>query len=242
MKGNVEMLEVKRLNKHFGKKVAVKDVDFQLKEGSIVGLVGPNGSGKTTIMKMLVGIAKPTSGEIYVNERIASQKNNEVFSLVGGIIENPALYPNLSGEDNLKMKAILYPDVTKERIIEVINLLGLENRIKDKVKTYSLGMKQRLGIAMATLNRPQYLVLDEPMNGLDPLGMKELSEVLIHLKDNENICILISSHLLKQLEEVVEKVIFIKSAEIVYSCDLKENDVIDLENKYLELMGDNVID
>ena len=154
-----------------GKKEVLKGISLEASEGDILGFIGPNGAGKTTTIKLILGLQSITSGNVMINGYDVQKDFTNAIKRVGTIVENPDLYMYMSGYDNLKMISNLYSGVTKERIDEVIKLVGLENRIKDKVSKYSLGMRQRLGIAQAILHRPNLLVLDEPTNGLDPEGI-----------------------------------------------------------------------
>lgn len=209
------VLEVNNLTKNFKERVAVDDVSFEIIEGEIFGLIGPNGAGKTTIIRMLTGLAKPTSGEIYI-DGISLQKHFEkAIAKLGGIVENPDLYPYMSGLENLKFFASLYPNVTNEKINEVVKLVGMEKRINDKVKTYSLGMKQRIGIAQALLHDPKLLILDEPTNGLDPNGIKDMRKFLITLARRKKISILVSSHILAEMEQLCDTVAIIDGGKIL---------------------------
>ncbi|HBB45025.1 MAG TPA: bacitracin ABC transporter ATP-binding protein, partial [Clostridiales bacterium] len=164
------VLEVDNLTKVFKNRVAVDNVSFEIIKGEIFGLIGPNGAGKTTIIRMLTGLAEPTSGEIYIDGISLRKHFEKAIAKLGGIIETPELYSYMTGMENLKFFASLYPDITKEKIDEIVKLVGMEKRIYDKVRTYSLGMKQRIGIAQALLHDPKLLILDEPTNGLDPNG------------------------------------------------------------------------
>ena len=163
-------------------------------EGDILGFIGPNGAGKTTTIKLILGLQNITSGKVYINGYDIEENFKKAIENVGTIVESPDLYMYMSGYENLKLVANLYKNVDKKRIDEIVKLVGLENRIKDKVSKYSLGMRQRLGIAQAILHRPKLLILDEPTNGLDPEGIKEVKVLLKKLAEQENMAILISSH------------------------------------------------
>lgn len=194
------VLRVKNLTKKFGTRVAVNDLSFDVFQGEIFGFLGPNGAGKTTALRMITGLAKPDSGNVIICGKSLKRHFEKAIENVGGIIENPEMYKNLTGMDNLKYFACLHKGVTKERIEEVATIVGLSDRLKDKVKTYSLGMKQRLGIAQALLHRPKLLILDEPTNGLDPAGIIEMRRFLKQTAIKEGIGILVSSHNLSEME------------------------------------------
>ena len=180
-------LKVRNLTKRYGERLAVDNISFEVFQGEIFGFLGPNGAGKTTTLKIITGLAKPTSGSVEVCGFNIVRQFEKAVNNVGGIIENPELYSYMSGLNNLKYYASLYNDITKAKINEVVALVGMESRIKDKVKTYSLGMRQRVGIAQALLHSPRLLVLDEPTNGLDPEGIHEMREFLKKLAHQKNI-------------------------------------------------------
>lgn len=209
------VLDVANVTKKFGDRVAVDNVSFQIFEGEIFGLIGPNGAGKTTIIKMITGLISCTTGTAYICGKNISKDFEKAIVNVGGIIENPELYPYMSGMDNLKYFASLYPNISQQRINEVVRLVGMEKRIFDKVKTYSLGMKQRVGIAQALLHDPKLLILDEPTNGLDPNGIKEMRMFLKQLAINKKISILISSHILSEMEQLCDTVGIIDGGKLI---------------------------
>ena len=189
-------------------------------EGDILGFIGPNGAGKTTTIKLILGLQSITSGKVYINGYDIEENFKKAIENVGTIVESPDLYMYMSGYENLKLVANLYKNVEKKRIDEIVKLVGLENRIKDKVSKYSLGMRQRLGIAQALLHRPKLLILDEPTNGLDPEGIKEVKVLLKKLAEQENMAILISSHNLAELDTFCNKISIIKNGEIVETNDI----------------------
>ena len=189
-------------------------------EGDILGFIGPNGAGKTTTIKLILGLQNITSGKVYINGYDIEENFKKAIENVGTIVESPDLYMYMSGYENLKLVANLYKNVEKKRIDEIVKLVGLENRIKDKVSKYSLGMRQRLGIAQALLHRPKLLILDEPTNGLDPEGIKEVKVLLKKLAEQENMAILISSHNLAELDTFCNKISIIKNGEIVETNDI----------------------
>ena len=216
------VLECKSLNKKIGKKDILKNVSIEIQEGDILGFIGPNGAGKTTTIKLILGLQKINSGEVKINGYDIKNQFEKAIERVGTIVENPDLYMYMSGLDNLKMIARLYKNVDIKRIDEVIKLVGLENRIKDKVSKYSLGMRQRLGIAQAILHKPNLLILDEPTNGLDPEGIKQLRDLLTKLAKEENMAILISSHNLAELESFCNKITIIQNGEIIETSTLED--------------------
>lgn len=215
------ILKVENASKKIGNKDILKNISLSAYEGDILGFIGPNGAGKTTTIKLILGLQGITSGKISINGYDVQKEFTKAIGKVGTIVENPDLYMYMSGLDNLKLIANLYPKLEKNRIEEVVKLVGLENRIKDKVSKYSLGMRQRLGIAQAILHKPNLLILDEPTNGLDPEGIKEMRELLINLAKDENMAILISSHNLAELESFCNKITIIQNGTILETNDLK---------------------
>ncbi len=223
---NEVILKVENLTKSYAKKVVVNNLSFQIYKSEIFGLLGPNGAGKSTIMKMITGLCKIDEGDIYILDKSIKKNFEKAIINVGGIIENPEMYENMTGLDNLEYYASLYNDVSKNRITEVVEIVKLENKIKDKVKTYSLGMKQRLGIAQALLHRPKLLVLDEPTNGLDPEGVVEMRHFLKKIVIKEQIGILLSSHNLAEMELLCDTIGILKNGNLerVYTIEqLKED-------------------
>ncbi|MFF2753123.1 ABC transporter ATP-binding protein [Psychrobacillus sp. NPDC058041] len=215
MNSSQSTLFVKNLKKTIGKKDIIKNITFELKQGEVFGFLGPNGAGKTTTIRMLVGLIKPTSGMISIcGYNLEGDFSNAIKNL-GCIVENPELYPYLSGWENLQQFARMVPEINEYRIHEVIAQVGLQNRIHDLVKTYSLGMRQRLGIAQALLGKPKVLILDEPTNGLDPVGIREMREFIRMLAEKDQISILISSHLLSEIQLMCDRVAIISKGEII---------------------------
>ncbi len=209
------VLKISNLNKSFGKKKIINNISFDVYAGEVFGFLGPNGAGKTTTIKMVMGFLSTDSGDIYINNLNVKKDYEKAMSYIGGIVENPEMYKNLSGLTNLKMYARLHEGVTKERINEVVKLVGMENRIKDKVKKYSLGMKQRCGLAQALLHKPKLLILDEPTNGLDPSGIRELRDILKKLAHEEKVAVFVSSHLMSEMELMCDRVAIINKGEIL---------------------------
>lgn len=216
------ILKCEKLNKKFGKKQILKDVSFNIYEGDILGFIGPNGAGKTTTIKLILGLQSITDGKVLINGFDVEKQFTKAIEKVGAIVENPDLYMYLSGYENLKLISNLYKGIDKKRIDEVVKLVKLENRINDKVSKYSLGMRQRLGIAQAILHRPTLLILDEPTNGLDPEGIREMRELLVDLAKKEKMAILISSHNLAELDNLCNKVCIIKNGEIIETSNIDD--------------------
>ncbi|MGG3470724.1 ABC transporter ATP-binding protein [Neobacillus pocheonensis] len=208
-------LSVKDLKKVIGKREIIKGLTFDLREGEVFGFLGPNGAGKTTTIRMLVGLIKPTSGSIQICGNNIENHFKEAMSSLGCIVENPELYPYLSGYNNLLHFARMLEGVGEERIMEVTELVGLTERIHDKVKTYSLGMRQRLGIAQALLGQPKVLILDEPTNGLDPAGIREMRQFIRFLAVEEGLSVLVSSHLLSEIQLLCDRVAIISKGTII---------------------------
>ena len=226
----MKILECKNLYKNFGNRQILNNVSFEIDEGDILAFIGPNGSGKTTTIKLILGLQNITSGKVMINGYDNKKDFVKAIERVGAIVESPDTYMYLSGWQNLKLVANSYQNISDDKIKEVVKLVGLENRIKDKVSKYSLGMRQRLGIARALLNDPNVLILDEPTNGLDPEGIKDLRELLKKLAENK-MGILISSHNLAELESFCNKVLIIDKGSVIDSSSVK--DILKNENKYL---------
>jgi ABC-2 type transport system ATP-binding protein len=216
------LLEVKNINKSFGKKQVLHNVSFTINEGEILGFIGPNGAGKTTTIKLILGLQSIDSGEVIINGYDVKKDFNKAMTSVGAIVESPDLYMYLTGRQNLKLIANYYKEIKEEDINKIIKLVGLEKRIDDKVSKYSLGMRQRLGIAAALLPKPNVLILDEPTNGLDPEGIKEMRELLVKLAKEDKIAILISSHNLSELESFVTNTCIIQNGKVIKSTSVKE--------------------
>ncbi|MCR5147138.1 MAG: ABC transporter ATP-binding protein [Clostridia bacterium] len=216
------ILKCENLNKVIKKKQILSDVSFELNEGEILGFIGPNGAGKTTTIKLVLGLQSITKGTVKINGYDIKTDFVKAIEKVGAIVENPDFYMYLSGRKNLELVARMYKDIDSKRIDEVVKLVGLENRINDKVSKYSLGMRQRLGIAQSILNKPNLLILDEPTNGLDPEGIRELREFLVKLAKEEKMAIFISSHNLAELESFCTKVCIIKNGKVIENTSMDE--------------------
>ncbi|MPQ43610.1 ABC transporter ATP-binding protein [Clostridium tarantellae] len=229
------ILELKNVSKIIGNKTLVEDLTFQVNKGEIFGFLGPNGAGKTTTIKMITGLYSISKGEIYIDGNNVKKNFEKALQGIGAIIENPEMYGYLSGMDNLKIYARMHGNISKQRIDEIVNLVKLEKRIYDKVKKYSLGMRQRLGVAQALLHKPKLLILDEPTNGLDPMGIKELRQTLRELAEKEELSVLVSSHLLSEMELMCDRFGIIDSGKIIgikTIKDIKKNES-DEKKEYL---------
>jgi len=216
------ILLVENITKSINKKSIVKDISFSIDEGEILGFLGPNGAGKSTTLRMIVGLSKPTSGKIEICGHSITENYIKAMSNIGSIIEGPDLYNYMSGIDNLKMLASMNNGIGEKDINNIVELVELQNRINDKVNTYSLGMKQRLGLAQALINNPKLLILDEPTNGLDPSGINEFRNIVKNLAKEKNISVLVSSHLMSEIELMCDKVSIIKNGTIVKNGRVKE--------------------
>lgn len=216
------ILLVDNVSKVINKKSIVKDVSFSIDQGEVLGFLGPNGAGKSTTLRMIVGLSKPTSGNIEICGHSITKDYIKAMSNIGCIIEGPDLYNYMSGWDNLKMLASMNEGISEKVIYDIIELVGLKNRIKDKVNTYSLGMKQRLGLAQALINDPKLLILDEPTNGLDPAGINEFRNIVKNLAKEKNISVLVSSHLMSEIELICDKVSIITHGSIIKNATVNE--------------------
>ena len=200
------VLSIKNVSKHLGKRKILSDITLDVQEGEIFGFLGPNGSGKTTTIKLILGLLRMESGSISICGHDNVKDFEAAMRCVGGIIENPEMYKYLTGRQNLEQYWRMYPELPRERIDEVVRLVRMESRINDKIAKYSLGMRQRLGIAQAVLHHPKLLILDEPTNGLDPAGIKELRDVLKKLSREEGVAVFVSSHMLSELQLMCDRV------------------------------------
>lgn len=226
------ILETRGLTKKFKNEIAVDNISLSIRKNSVFGLLGPNGAGKSTTLKMITGIMKPSSGEILFDNHIWTRKDLEN---IGALIENPAIYPNLTAMENLKIACTLY-GLPKMRAEEVLNIIGLEKSGKKKVKNFSMGMKQRLGLGMAIINNPKLLILDEPTNGLDPIGIEELRE-LIRSFPSKGMTVILSSHILSEVAQVADEIGIISNGVIGYSGKIKKED--NLEKLFMDVIERN---
>lgn len=230
------VLEIKNVSKYFGRKKVLDNISLDVKSGEIYGFLGPNGAGKTTTIKMILGLLYIDEGEIKINGYSVKKEFEKAMTYIGGIVENPDLYEYMSGLDNLKLYARIR-NVDKNRIDEVVKLVNLEKRINEKVSKYSLGMKQRLGLALTLLHSPRVLILDEPTNGLDPTGIKDLRNILKNIAINDNVAVFISSHLLSEMELMCDKVAVIENGKLIKVENLKKD-----ENEVTTYIADYVLE
>lgn len=218
----MNVLEVTGLKKKLGKREIIKGINLSVKEGEIFGFLGPNGAGKTTTIRMLVGLIAPNEGEIKICGKNIQKNKEEALKNVGAVVENPELYKYLSGRENL-MQIARIRKVSKDEVDSLIELVGLKDRIDDKVKKYSLGMKQRLGLAAALIGEPKLLILDEPTNGLDPSGIIDFREVVKKAAKEKNMAVFISSHILSEVQNLCDRVAFTNGGVIKSIEDIHDN-------------------
>ena len=209
-------LQTENLTKRFGARTAVDRLTIRVERGDIYGFLGPNGAGKSTTLRMLLGLVRPSSGVIKFPVHAHGWEYLRARSRVGAIIESPAFYENFSGRRNLQLLASLSGGVSKKRVAEVLEIVGLRERAQDPVKAYSYGMRQRLGIAQALLPTPQLIILDEPTNGLDPQGIHETRELIRRLRDELKLTVMLSSHLLTEIEQLCNRVGIIHEGRLLY--------------------------
>ena len=209
------VLEVANLSKSFNGNKVVDDVSFQVEAGDVFGFLGPNGAGKTTIIRMILNLIHSDSGTVKINGYDTKKDFNKAIKSVGAIVEKPSFHDYLSAYDNLVQIANFHPEITNRRVKEVLEFVGLKDRAADKVKTYSLGMKQRLGIAIALINKPTIVFLDEPTNGLDPQGVIEIRNLIIRLAQEQGITFFITTHILHEVEQVCNKVAILKKGKLI---------------------------
>ncbi|MCL1835477.1 MAG: ATP-binding cassette domain-containing protein [Oscillospiraceae bacterium] len=210
----MSVLTTRNLTKRYGKKAAVDDVSLTVEKGDIFGLVGQNGAGKTTLMRLVTSLAHPDAGEIELFGKNIAQGHNEAKMRMGSVVEMPALYPNLSAEQNLEYYRILGGMADKGVIRRSLELVNLTDTGSKKFKNFSLGMKQRLGLALAVMHEPEFIILDEPINGLDPIGIVEMRDLMKRLNEG-GVTLLISSHILTELSQVATKYAFIHEGRLV---------------------------
>lgn len=225
------ILEVQNVQKKIGSKIIINEVSFHVPKGKIVGLLGPNGAGKTTLIRMIVGLMRLSQGEIIIANHSLKKTYRQAIAEVGAIVENPEFYNYMSGMDNLMQYARMSKKkVMPEEILAIIKQVHLEDHIGKKVKTYSLGMRQRLGVAQALIHHPSLLVLDEPMNGLDPMGMKEFREMIRDLK-NQGLSVILSSHQLSDIELVADELVIVQNGKVTHQVSMNE-----LKNQQLTMI------
>ena len=217
------VLEIKNLSKSFGKRKVIDNISLEVKEGEIYGFLGPNGSGKTTTIKMILRLIDNDAGEIRVNGYDTKKQFEKAMEYIGGIVENPDMYKYMTGRDNLKLHARIR-NVDSKRIDEMLELVELKERADDKVGKYSLGMKQRLGLALTLLHKPKVLILDEPTNGLDPAGIKKLRDILKEIAHKQGVAVFVSSHILTEMELMCDKVAVLDNGKIVKTEEISQKD------------------
>jgi ABC-2 type transport system ATP-binding protein len=227
-------VQLRGVTKRIGGRTIVDSLTFDVQRGEVFGLLGPNGAGKTTTIRMMVGLMAMSEGEVLINGFSVGKQFEKAMRHIGAIVENPEMYKFLTGYQNLIHYARMNPGITRERIDEAVRLVRLENRIHDKVKTYSLGMRQRLGVAQAILHNPAVLVLDEPTNGLDPEGIREMRTYLRTLASQEGVAVIVSSHLLSEMELMCDRVAIIQNGKLidirtVGSSTAAEEDLVEVE-------------
>ena len=217
------IIETTGLSKSFNGFEAVRNLSFSIQQGDVYGFLGQNGAGKSTTIRMLLGLIYPDAGKIFIKGEEFNNRKRHLLKHIGAIIERPDMYGYLSGWDNLRMMAALSGgDIPKSRLEQVLEIVGLKGREKDKVKAYSQGMKQRLGIAIALVHSPGLMILDEPTNGLDPQGIAEMRELIRHLSNDHGKTILISSHLLHEIEQIATRMLIIHKGEKKVEGNVKE--------------------
>lgn len=234
---NNYIIKTTNLSKKNGKAYRVKDLDLQVPQGVVYGFLGPNGAGKTTTLKMILGLIKPTNGEIIINgERLTNQNQFQLLKNIGSLVENPGGYGHLTGLENLQIIQKL-KGVPEKEITRVLKTVRLSEQRDKLLKNYSLGMKQRLGIAMALLGNPKILILDEPTNGLDPVGIQEIRELIRSLAKDKGITVIVSSHLLSEIEQMADYVGIINHGELLFQGELAslETDGNSLEDVFLKM-------
>lgn len=220
---NKPAVQLLQITKRIGAKTIIDGLTLDIYPGEVFGLLGPNGAGKTTTIRMLVGLISCTSGDITIHGHSIIRDFKKAIAHIGAVVENPEFYEFMTGYQNLRHYANMYPGVSRERIEEVVSLVGLAKRIADPVKTYSLGMRQRLGIAQALLHQPSVLILDEPTNGLDPAGIKELREYLRQLTSKQKVAVIVSSHLLSEMELMCDRTAIIQKGTLLDILVIGEN-------------------
>ena len=222
------ILETERLTKRYKGKAAVNSVNIHVPEGCVYGLLGPNGAGKSTILKMISGIAKPSSGNILFNGH--KWERNDLKD-IGALIENPPIYGNLTAYENMEIRKLML-GIEKDEISEILNIVGLQEVGKKKAGQFSLGMKQRLGIALSILNQPKLLILDEPTNGLDPFGIEELRQLIRSFTDT-GMTVILSSHILSEVQQVADYIGILSEGELAYEGKIDPD--VKLEDLFMQI-------
>ena len=233
------VLEINNVKKTIGRKILLDDINIKVRDNVIFGLVGCNGAGKTTLLKLILGLYKTNKGNIYINGCSINKETLMALKNVGAVMDTPALYRYLSGKRNIDFFNLLGKNVNEKEKEKIINLLNLGNYVNKPVSTYSLGMKQRLSLAIALVSNPKLLILDEPLNGLDPNGIRDLRNILLFLKRKYRMTIVISSHILAEMENLCDEVAFIKNKKIIDIVNIKTQKE-SLEKLYFERNKNNV--
>ena len=227
------VLKIENVSKYINDEKILSNISLKISNNTIFGLVGCNGAGKSTLLKMVLGIYSTNSGEIYIDNHSVKKEVEEALKNVGAVVDSPNLYNYLSGKRNLEFFNLLGKNLSKRKLYEVVRLLKMESYIDKPVSTYSLGMRQRLALGIALISYPKLLILDEPINGLDPIGIKELRNILVYLKKKYNMAIIISSHILSEIENICDKVAIIKDHKIHKIIEIKKGEK-NLENIFFE--------
>ena len=236
-----KVLEIKNLCKSYGKRKIINDLNMTVFKGDVYGFLGANGEGKTTTIRMITSLIRSDSGEILINEKSVIKNRDQAIKNIGAMVESPKFYENLSGYENLKLMAKLIDGTSDKDIDKLLELVGLKDRSKDKFASYSMGMKQRLGIANALLGNPDLIILDEPTNGLDPYGMRDINELIVSLAKTSNKTFIISSHLLHEMEGICNRAGILHDGKLCIEGDVKklvsENNVSNLEELFFDKVG-----
>lgn len=232
------VLDVNDLTKVFKNRVkAVDNLSFSIKKGDIFGFLGPNGAGKTTTIRLILGLLRPDKGDVHISSHSVKKDFYKAVSKVGALVEGPAFYDYLSARENLEVFGNYSGGVTHAKIDETLKIVGLAGRSNDKVKNYSLGMKQRLGIAQALINSPELLILDEPTNGLDPFGIREIRKLITDLSKNKGITILVSSHILSEVQQMCNRLLIINKGKKIIEGSADE--LLNTNNLIYEVVCDD---
>lgn len=236
------MLEIQKLNKSYRKRKIINNLNMTVYKGDIYGFLGANGEGKTTTIRMITSLIKADSGDIIINGKSVINCKNEAIRNIGAMVEAPKFYENMSGYENLELMAKITPGVSDLDIQNVLGLVGLKDRGRDKFKEYSMGMKQRLGIANALLGDPKLIILDEPSNGLDPYGMKEINNLIVSLAKRCDKTFIISSHLLHEMEGICNRIGILHSGKLCIEGEVRalinDNKVENLEELFFKKVGE----
>lgn len=239
MQQSDKIIEIKQLVKHYGKFRAVEDVSFDVYQGDVFGFLGPNGAGKSTTIRTMLSLISATSGEIKIFGKELRANRREILSEIGCIVEKPDFYKFLSAQKNLEIFARLSgKNISTKKILEVIDYVGLKGREKDKVSGYSHGMKQRLGIAQTLIHDPKLIILDEPTTGLDPQGIIDIRNLILQLKNEQNKTVLLSSHLLSEIELIANRMVIINKGKTIVQGNVRE--LLDEEELLVSFTVDNI--